>query len=169
VALVVMAGSVAMAVPVDAAEPEAGIIYDSAGNKLGTVNVTDAPKGVLLRVEANGLSPGWHGMHFHERADCNDAGFKNAGGHVHSAKPIVHGFLVEGANDAGDLPNIYVHSDGSATVELYSTLVSVNGRDGRPALKDVDGSALVIHVNPDDYATQPIGGAGERIACAVIP
>ena len=23
--------------------------------------------------------------------------------------------------------------------------------------------------NPDDYKTQPIGGAGERIACGVIP
>jgi len=30
---------------------------------------------------------------------------------------------------------------------------------------DKDGSALVIHANPDDYKTQPIGGAGARIVC----
>lgn len=53
-------------------------------------------------------------------------------------------------------------------VELHSTLASLKGAEGRPALLDNDGSALVIHANPDDYTTQPIGGAGDRIACAVI-
>ncbi|WP_373280335.1 superoxide dismutase family protein [Novosphingobium naphthalenivorans] len=120
--------------------------------------LTDASKGALLRIEARGLPPGWHGVHFHEKADCGDAAFQGAGGHVHSEKPIVHGFRVEGANDAGDLPNIHVQEDGSVTVELYSTLVSASGADGRPALKDADGSAPVIHANPDDYRTQPIGG-----------
>lgn len=167
-ALIAAAGAMASAIPADAAERRPGTLYDSAGRELGSVAITDAPKGVLLRVEARGLPPGWHGMHFHEKADCSDAAFKNAGGHVHSQKPIVHGFLVEDANDAGDLPNIHVGSDGMATVELYSTLVSADGRGGRPALRDADGSALVIHANPDDYRTQPIGGAGERIACAVI-
>ena len=168
-ALVTTAGALTLAMPADAEERRPGRLYDGAGRESGTVAITDAPKGVLLRIEARGLPPGWHGMHFHEKADCGDAAFKNAGGHVHSQKPIVHGFLVEGANDAGDLPNIYVDTDGNAVVELYSTLVSADGRDGRPALRDTDGSALVIHANPDDYKTQPIGGAGERIACAVIP
>ncbi|WP_447725803.1 superoxide dismutase[Cu-Zn] [Sphingomonas koreensis] len=167
--LVMSAGAMLAAMPADAAERRPGILYDGAGRELGTVAVTDAPRGVLLRIEAKDLPPGWHGMHFHEKADCGDAAFKSAGGHVHSQKPIVHGFLVEDANDAGDLPNLHVGADGSATVELYSTLVSAGGRGGRPALRDADGSALVIHANPDDYRTQPIGGAGERIACAVIP
>jgi Cu-Zn family superoxide dismutase len=35
-------------------------------------------------------------------------------------------------------------------------------------LRDGDGSALVIHANPDDHMTQPIGGSGPRVACAVI-
>lgn len=157
------------AAPADAAERRPGRLYDNTGKELGLITLTDAPKGVLLRIEARGLPPGWHGMHFHEKADCSDTAFKNAGGHVHSQKPIVHGFLVEDANDAGDLPNIHVDNDGNATVEIYSTLVSADGRGGRPALRDTDGSALVIHGNPDDYRTQPIGGAGERIACTVLP
>lgn len=82
--------------------------------------------------------------------------------------PVVHGLLTPNANDAGDLPNLYVTKDGTATVELYSTLASLHGADGRPALKDADGSALIIHTSPDDYTTQPIGGAGARIACAVL-
>ncbi len=39
---------------------------------------------------------------------------------------------------------------------------------GRENLADADGSAIVIHANPDDHKAQPIGGAGARIACGVI-
>jgi len=35
-------------------------------------------------------------------------------------------------------------------------------------LLDEDGTALIIHENRDDHLTQPIGGAGARVACAVI-
>jgi superoxide dismutase, Cu-Zn family len=143
-------------------------LKNSKGNAIGAVTVTGAPHGVLLRVEARDLTPGWHGMHFHEKGDCSDAMFKNAGAHVHAATPVVHGFLNADANDAGDLPNLFVAADGTATVELYSTLVGLDSSGGRPALLDADGSALVIHADPDDYKSQPIGGAGARIACAVI-
>ena len=37
-----------------------------------------------------------------------------------------------------------------------------------PGLLDEDGSAVVIHANPDDHLTQPIGGAGGRVGCGVI-
>lgn len=138
------------------------------GRSLGKVTVTAAPHGVLLLIEAQGLKPGWHGMHFHEKADCSDSAFKNSGGHVHAKTPVIHGFLNADANDAGDLPNLFVNADGTATVELYSTLATLASNGKRPALLDADGSALVIHANPDDYKSQPIGGAGARIACAAI-
>jgi Cu-Zn family superoxide dismutase len=137
------------------------------GASHGTVTVTAAPKGVLLRIEAKGLKPGWHGVHFHEKGACSDPKFTSAGAHVHAASPVVHGLLNPKANDAGDLPNIHAGADGSATAELYSTLVSLSGGSA-PALMDADGSAVVIHASPDDYKSQPIGGAGGRVACAVI-
>ena len=143
-------------------------IKNPSGHALGNMTVTEAPHGVLLRIQVKGLTPGWHGVHFHEKADCSDAKFKNAGGHIHSKTPVVHGLLNPDANDSGDLPNIYANADGAATVELYSTLVSLNGGGDRPALLDSDGSALVIHAQPDDYKSQPIGGAGDRVACAEI-
>ena len=145
-----------------------GPLKGADGASIGEVTVTPTPNGVLLRVEAKGLPPGWHGMHFHEKGDCGDPGFKNAGAHVHAKTPVVHGLLNADENDSGDLPNLYVAADGTATVEFYSTFVSLKGEGGRPALLDVDGSALVVHTSPDDYKTQPIGGAGARIACAVI-
>ena len=35
-------------------------------------------------------------------------------------------------------------------------------------LLDADGAALVIHARADDYATDPSGNSGDRIACGVI-
>jgi Cu-Zn family superoxide dismutase len=150
------------------AQAASGNLVGAGGAARGTVTVTPAPHGVILRVEATGLTPGWHGMHFHEKGACSDAKFASAGAHVHAATPVTHGFLNANANDAGDLPNIHAGQDGSATAEFYSTLVSMTGEGGRPALLDADGAALVIHANPDDYSTQPIGGAGDRVACGVI-
>jgi Cu-Zn family superoxide dismutase len=149
-------------------EAHRGVLQGQGGAERGSITVTGAPKGVLLRIEATGLPPGWHGVHFHEKGDCSDAKFQSAGGHVHAMTPVVHGLLNADANDAGDLPNILVGADGAVTVELYSTLVSLTPSGDRPALLGPNGSALVIHANPDDYHTQPIGGSGERIACAVI-
>lgn len=151
-----------------AAETASGDLLGTDGAVHGHVQVTAAPKGVIVRVEAKGLTPGWHGIHFHEKGSCEAPKFTSAGGHVHTVKPVVHGLLNEKANDDGDLPNLYVAADGTATVELYSTLIALKGDAKRPNLLDADGASLVIHANPDDYTTQPIGGAGDRVACAVL-
>lgn len=155
----------AMAIAADIAN---GNLIGTDSSTRGTVQVTDAPGGVLLRIEAQGLTPGWHGIHFHEKGNCGVPKFTDAGAHVHTVKPVLHGLMNAGANDAGDLPNIYVGENGKATVELYSTLVSLNPKGGRPPLLDADGAAVVIHAKPDDYRTQPIGGSGDRVACAVL-
>jgi Cu-Zn family superoxide dismutase len=44
--------------------------------------------------------------------------------------------------------------------------VSLGGSQGN--LLDEDGSALVVHARPDDYASDPAGNAGDRIACGEI-
>lgn len=143
-------------------------LKNSTGASVGAATLADGPAGVLIHLEVKGLAPGWHGLHFHETGDCSKADFTSAGAHVHAMATKVHGLLNPDLNEAGDLPNLYVAADGTGAVDLYSTFVSLKGTAGRPALVDKDGSALVIHANPDDYMTQPIGGAGARIACGVI-
>ena len=139
-----------------------GALMGPAMAARGNITVTAAPKGVIIKVEATGLTPGWHGIHLHEKGDCSPDTFTNAGAHVHTATPAPHGLVNPAASDQGDLPNIFAAADGSAHAEIYSTLVML------PALMDADGSSVVIHANPDDHTTQPIGGAGGRVACAVI-
>jgi Cu-Zn family superoxide dismutase len=141
-------------------------LLDAKGQKIGTLVIKGGVHASLARVlvQAGGLPPGWHGMHFHAVGDCSDPGkYELSKAHVnHNAAK--HGLLNPDGPDEGDLPNLFVNQDGSANAEA-STRTLLDGKEG---LRDGDGSALIIHANADDQITQPIGGAGARIACAVI-
>ena len=141
-------------------------LLNGKGEKIGSATLTGGPNGTVVRlaVAAGGLPPGWHGAHFHAIGDCSDPGkFEMSKAHVnHMAAK--HGLLNPEGPDEGDLPNVFANADGSANADL-STRTKLDGETG---LRDKDGSALILHANPDDYVTQPIGGAGARIACAVI-
>ncbi|MCC7266662.1 MAG: superoxide dismutase family protein, partial [Caulobacteraceae bacterium] len=89
-------------------ETASAAMKDAKGGAVGAASLSDGGRGVVVKLNLKGLTPGWHAIHFHEKGDCSDAKFTAAGGHVHSASPVVHGLLNAKANDAGDLPNIYV-------------------------------------------------------------
>src|SRR5690606_32035144 len=82
-------------------------LKNAAGATVGKVSLTDAPKGVGMRIEAEGMTPGWHGLHFHAVGDCSKSDFTSAGPHVHGGGTAVHGLLNPQANEMGDLPNLY--------------------------------------------------------------
>ena len=141
-------------------------MINNKGEKIGTLKLTQGTEGVLINLNVSGLTPGYHGMHFHAVGDCSDMeAFKSAAGHVDPHKKP-HGFLNPKGPHEGNLPNLVVAADGSVEVELYSQMVSLEGGDAN--LLDADGSALIIHVSKDDHMSQPIGGSGARVACGVI-
>jgi Cu-Zn family superoxide dismutase len=149
----------------DALVTQADII-DNGGTVIGTVQVEQGHKGVLVNIQAKDLPPGYHGMHFHAVGDCSDLkAFKSAGGHVNPFDQP-HGFRNPDGPHEGNLPNLVVAADGTVEVELYSDLVALDA--GAAKLLDADGTALIIHTDKDDHYSQPIGGSGGRIACAVI-
>ena len=159
----------ALAGPALAAPGATAQMLGGTGAVLGTATFTEAPTGVLIHLEVSGLKPGWHGVHLHEKGDCTGPAFTTAGAHMNHADPkAAHGLFNPAGPDFGDLPNIYVAADGKAMAELFSTRVSVTGAGGRASLLDADGSALMVHENADDQTTQPIGGAGARVACGVV-
>jgi Cu-Zn family superoxide dismutase len=139
-------------------------MIDANGTSIGTVTLADGTSGVLLRFEANGLTPGWHGTHLHMKGDCSDmaAGFKASGAHVGHGGGAEHGLLNPKGPETGDLPNIYAAENGTAKAEIFLSGMKVVD------LVDADGTAIIIHANQDDHMSQPIGGAGDRVACGVI-
>ncbi len=97
-----------------------GEFIGPAGEAMGTVTLSDALGGVLVRIEASGFAPGWHGAHLHMVADCADgaAGFKASGGHV-DPEDHDHGLVNPAGSERGDLPNLFAHMDGNATAEFF--------------------------------------------------
>ncbi len=62
--------------------------------------------------------------------------------------------------------NFVAGKDGRAKVSALASHVTLG--DGPNSLFHPEGTALVIHEKPDDYATDPAGNAGARIACGVV-
>lgn len=141
-----------------------GDIIGAEGTSIGSLNLVEGPNGILgeVNIEAGSLETGWHGMHFHQKGDCSDTGvFKESGGHVGKIEGG-HGLLNPEGPEKADLPNIYAYEDGSANAEFFTNLVALSD------ILDEDGGAMVFHESRDDHMSQPIGGAGGRVACAVI-
>ena len=152
--------------PATAADMAAAELVNTDGKAIGQATFEQTPGGVLLFVKVTGLPPGPHGIHLHGTGRCAPD-FKAAKGHINPHKRA-HGLRNPDGPDNGDLPNLYVAADGTGAAEFYTTRVSVADGKRAPALLDADGSAVIIHANPDDHMTQPIGGAGSRIACGVV-
>lgn len=135
------------------------------GKDAGTVTLTEAASGVLLKYDFKGLAPGPHGLHVHEVGKC-EGDFSTAGG-IYNPLGASHGFLNEEGPMAGDLPNVIAASDGTAVAEVLSPYLNLS-QDGDDGLFDGDGSALVLYEKADNYLSDPEGGAEPRIACGVL-
>lgn len=124
-------------------------------------SLTETASGaVLFKADLTGLPQGIHAIHIHETGTCEAPDFKSAGGHLAVGKE--HGILSAGGPHPGDMPNMTAGADGTATLEYFLTGISMAD------VMDQDGSAVVVHAAADDYASQPAGDAGDRIACGVI-
>ena len=136
------------------------------GESIGTVEFTATPSGALHVVwQLEGIPEGVHGVHVHETGDCSAPDFMSTGGHL--AGSASHGVLAEGGPHPGDFPNAHVGADGVLAVEYFNDLLSLEG-DGDGVMLDADGAGVIVHSGPDDYASQPSGEAGSRIACGVV-
>lgn len=148
---------------------------DDDGYATVTVQTTAAGK----------LAPGWHGLHIHDVGKCEansvapaggaPADFLSAGGHFQGGGQGGH------PNHAGDLASLQVRGDGSAM--LVTTTNALDKAD----LLGGDGTAIIIHASPDNFANIPAdryqqdngapppdettlatGDGGKRVACGVI-
>lgn len=137
------------------------------GKKIGSITISDGPKGLVFTPKLTDLNPGLHGFHVHQNPDCS-AGMKDgkqvpglaAGGHYDPAGTGKHeGF--EGKGHLGDLPALTVGADGTASTAVIAP---------RLKMADVKGRSLMIHAGGDNYSDtpSPLGGGGARVACGVV-
>ena len=141
---------------------------DGPGTTLGTVKMVETPYGLAFYPMLQGLPPGLHGFHVHEKGSCAPAEQNGkpvpagaAGGHLDPAGTKKHG-EPWGDGHLGDLPGLVVDAEGKAS---YAVLAP------RLKLSDLKGRSLMIHVGGDNHADHPmpLGGGGARMACGVVP
>ncbi len=159
-------------------------LADPAGEVLGNVEFYNLDGGETeIVVAAENLeSAGFYGFHVHQVGECeadsqapddpeNTGAFLSAGSHIPGGEDVDH------PEHAGDLPVLLATQDGTAQMSV------VTDRLDESTLLDEDGSAVILHSNPDNYANVPerylddstpdedtlgTGDAGARLACGVI-
>ena len=132
-------------------------------NVRGTVNFEQSGSKVRVSANISGLRPnGEFGFHIHEAGDCSSGDGMSAKGHFNPyGKP--HGQHSSPERHAGDMPSLKSDANGNANVSFDLDVITVASG---PA--SVVGRGLIVHVQPDDFKTQPTGNAGARSACGVI-
>jgi len=150
-----------------AAESMETTVRDADGEKVGMLKLVQKEDKVMVIMEAENLPPGFHGFHIHETGKCEPP-FTSAGGHYNPERK-------DHPYHAGDLPSLLVNRDGGAYMVVMTDRFSLED------LLEGDGTALIIHEKPDNFANIPqryvsepdedtlaTGDAGGRIACGVI-
>lgn len=146
--------------------PESSIeitLNDPSGEQVATAQLREQAEGVMIVLRATRLPGGQNGFHFHQIGRCEGPVFESAGDHFNPTRRQ-HGFDNPRGPHLGDLPNLMVQPDGTATQSLLARNVTL-----APGPRSVRGRALVVHAGRDDHRTDPSGNSGERIACGVVP
>ncbi|AXY26375.1 superoxide dismutase [Suicoccus acidiformans] len=146
-------------------------MLDVKGEEHGTATFVETETGVKMTYAFYNLPEGEFAMHIHETGLASpEKEFTDADSHWNPTG-VEHGHKSETGPHLGDLPNIFVDADGKSTgeVEIKQATFVEDPAAGRYSLaNDGQGTALIVHVGPDDYHSQPTGAAGDRQLGGVI-
>lgn len=120
---------------------------------MGYVYFYKLPAGVIVMADIEGLprtDNNIFAFHIHEGGNCED-NYANTGGHFNPTEQT-H------PNHAGDLPPLF-SNNGQAWFAVYTERFNPN---------EIIGKVVVVHLQVDDFTTQPAGNSGEKIACGTI-
>jgi Cu-Zn family superoxide dismutase len=124
---------------------------DGIQESIGSVDIIELSKGIIIKPELSGLNPGSHGFHVHQEGTCENIqvdGQKIAGGmaeghymgHQHHGSP------------AGDLPNIVFDNNTTANQAFFAPQLT---------FAEVEGRSFMIHALAEIDSSL-------RIACGVV-
>lgn len=122
----------------------------------GVIRIFETTEGVIVVADVKGLPAqaecgGVFGFHIHEGMGCGGDMFAETLGHYNPAN-CLHPY------HAGDLPPLFSNR-GEAWMAVWTDRFTV---------QEVIGRTVVIHLQSDDFMTQPSGNSGMKIACGVI-
>jgi len=155
------AGKVEMGEQVPGGRTAVALLRTAAGADVGRATATEVGGGVRFTIDGKAMPPGTHGAHVHMVGRCDAPDFTTAGAHWNPAG-TQHGTMNPQGPHNGDLPNLIVGTDGRGTLGVTVPGATIDG------VLDTDGSAMVVHANPDDLKTDPSGNSGGRIVCGVF-
>ena len=127
----------------------------------GTVRFDQTRGGVVVKADVNGLPQtpsGFFAFHLHGgNCTLDPAGqggnyFPEAGSHYNPTNQ-------PHPRHAGDFPPLLETHYGAAQLIFLTDRFTVPQAIGR---------AVIIHLNPDDFHTQPSGNPGPMIACGLV-
>jgi Cu-Zn family superoxide dismutase len=143
------------------ARAEAQLAPTQGQEAKGTVTFQRQSAGVEVAVQLEGLKPGMHGFHVHEKGDCSAPDGTSAGGHFNpTGQP--HAAREAPARHDGDLGNVEADASGKVRIKIVDPKLRLDGPES------ILGKAVIVHEKADDYTTQPTGNAGGRVACGVV-
>lgn len=141
-------------------------MFNTDGDSLGTIKLSEQPEGVKFDIVLEGLQPGEHGLHIHQNPECQGPDFITAGDHYNPDNKE-HGLLNPEGAHLGDLPNIVAENDGKAQAKLFGPKLTLK-KGAKNSLLFKEGTSLIITETKDDGMSQPAGESGARIACGKI-
>ena len=137
----------------------------SESNANGMVMFTETEGQVTLEAHINGLTPGTHAIHVHEKADCSSPDGKSAGGHWNPTFTPHGKWGSETGFHRGDIGNFTADVTGHGMITFSTDLWCIGCED---ETKNLLGKAIIVHQGEDDLSSQPSGAAGARVSCAGI-
>ncbi len=147
---------------IQAGTAEAKLSSPIMKNLSAKILLTEVQEGLKITADVTGLKPGSvHGFHIHEIGKCDGPDYKSAGDHFNPAGNK-HGGPDSSTKHIGDLGNLIANEKGIAKAEVI-----VKSKD-KNSLGHYVGKSVIIHARADDFATQPAGNSGDRIACGII-
>lgn len=137
----------------------------SESNVTGNIVFTQEEGVVTMIAVLDGLTPGEHAIHIHEKADCSSDDGTSSGGHWNpTGEP--HGKWGDAAGyHKGDIGNFTANENGHATMTKITDEWCIGCGDDT---KDILGKAIIVHQGVDDFTSQPSGAAGTRVSCGGI-
>ncbi|WP_246047740.1 superoxide dismutase family protein [Hankyongella ginsenosidimutans] len=124
-----------------------------------------SPQGCSAGGSPQRPAPGPRGLHLHGAAECRPPNFIASGPHQ-NGEARNHGFLAPTGYHTGDLPNLFVGSDGIAQMDAF--LPGAGLTPGQKGQLWGKGVSIVVKSAADDYLSDPTGNSGARLACGVF-